>query len=229
MADDDGAAGASSSVTGGACGYFTNVGLFGGPPTVRGAGQSIPPASAASASPEVTLPPGGSSTPVSATDGNGAMAMYGPAVIFAGRPPKDPNLPIPPSGAITVTTKGKKAVTSTATVKNVGPGPFTATSVRSTCHAATAGVTGSTTITKGVLATATDADGNVTASEALPTHPPVDHTLTGTTGSGDTFRAVFNEQVVDADGAITVNAVHLYLLGPTAVGDVVIARSQAGA
>jgi len=39
---------------------------------------------------------------------------------------------------------------------------------------------------------------------------------------------VFNEQVTRRDGGTTVVAVHLYLLGPTAVGDVVIAQSHSG-
>lgn len=223
---------AASAVTptaarGGACGYSTDVALFGGPATVRGCGQTVPPASKRSTSPSVSLPPGGSATAVVAT-GAGALAQYGPAVIFGGRPPTDPKAPLPPCGELRVSTKGKRSVTSTASVKNVGPGPFTATSVRSTCTAAAAGNTGSTTITRGALATATDADGNTTESSAIPTHPPVNHTLTGTTSNGDTFKAVFNEQTVAADGTITVVAVHLYLLGPTAVGDVLIAESHAG-
>lgn len=42
---------------------------------------------------------------------------------------------------------------------------------------------------------------------------------------GDTFKYVFNEQVV-ANGAITVNADHQYLLGPTAVGEFIIGQSR---
>jgi hypothetical protein len=57
----------------------------------------------------------------------------------------------------------------------------------------------------------------------------VNHTVTGTTSNGDDFKAVFNEQTVAADGTITVEAVHLYLLGPTAVGDVVVARAHSRA
>lgn len=91
------------------------------------------------------------------------------------------------------------------------------------------GATGSTTIVRGALATEADPDGNPTATAAVPTHPPVNHTVTGTTSSGDSYRAVFNEQTVDADGTITVVAVHIYLLGPTALGDIVVAESHAGA
>jgi hypothetical protein len=217
-----------STARGGACGYYTDVALFGGPATVRGCGQTVPPASERSASPSVTLPSGGSATAVVATASSGALAQYGPAVIFGGRPPADPKALLPPSGELRVSTKGKRSVTSSASVKNVGPGPFNATSVRSTCTAAASGTTGSTTITRGVLATATDADGNTTASSTIPTHPPVNLALTGTTSNGDNFKAVFNEQTVGADGTISVVAVHLYLLGPTAIGDVVIAESHAG-
>lgn len=220
---------AAPMVSGGACGYFTNVSLFGGPASVRGCGQTAPPGDVGSASPSVTLPAGGSASAVTSTDANGALAQYGPAVIFGGRPPSDPNAPVPPSGAMTVSTKGKRTVTSTASVKNVGAGPFTASSVRATCTAKSAGVTAAVTITKGVVVTATDADGNPTASEVVPSHPPVNHTVTGVNDIGDSFRAVFNEQAVDAEGTITVSAVHLYLLGPTAVGDVVIAQAHARA
>jgi hypothetical protein len=217
------------SVAGGACGYFSDVSLFGGPSTVRGFGQTIPPGDARSASPSVTLPAGGSVTALTKTDADGALAAYGPAVVFGGRPPADPNAPIPPSGAQKVSTKGKLAVTSSASVKNVGAGPFSAGAVSCTSKAGKSGASASTTVTRGVLATATDPDGNPTASVELPAHPPVNHTVTGTTSNGDDFKAVFNEQTVAADGTITVEAVHLYLLGPTAVGDVVVARAHSRA
>ena len=218
-----------STPSGGACGYYANVSLFGGPASVRGCGQTAPPGDVGSASPSVTLPAGGSTTAVTSTDVDGALAQYGPAVIFGGRPPSDPNAPVPPSGPMTVSTKGKRTVTSTASVKNVGAGPFTASSVRATCTAKKSGVVAATTITKGVVVTAADPDGNPTASETVPSHPPVNHTLTGVNDIGDSFRIVFNEQAVDAEGTITVTAAHLYLLGPTAVGDVVIAQAHARA
>jgi hypothetical protein len=214
------------TVGGAACGYFTDVALFGGPATRRGCDQTVPPGSARSASPSVTLPAGGSSTAVAAAAPGGALAEYGPAVIFGGRPPANPDAPIPPCGTLRVSTKGKRSITSTASAKNVGPGPFVADAVRSTCNASKSGVTGSTTITRGVLVTATDADGNPLTTDAVPTHPPVNHTVKGKTSNGDRFKAVFNEQKVNRDGSITVDAVHLYLLGPTAKGDIVIARTS---
>ena len=39
---------------------------------------------------------------------------------------------------------------------------------------------------------------------------------------------MFNEQIANPDGSITVNAAHEYLLGPTAVGDMVIGSSTCG-
>ena len=220
------AARSAQKQSGGACGYYTNVGLFGGPPALRGCGQSVPPGTAGSASPSVTLPSGGSSTAITAADANGALAQYGPAVIFGGKPPADPAVDIPPSGPQKVSTKGKTSVTSSASVTNVGPGPFTADAVRSTCTASKSGVKASTTITKGQLVTATDANGNPKTTKAVPAKPPANYTLKGKVATGDSFKAVFNEQKVSRDGTITVDAVHLYLLGPTAVGDVVIAESQ---
>lgn len=210
----------SGGPAGGACGYYANVGLFGGPPSLRGCGQTIPPGDAASASPSVTLPAAGSSKAVTAADTDGALAQYGPAVLFGGKPPGGP------SGVQKVSTKGKTSVTSTASVAKVGPGPFTADAVRSTCTASRWGVKGSTTITRGRLVTGTDADGNPMTTNSVPTKPAVNHTVTGTLAMGDTFKAVFNEQKVGTDGMITVIAAHLYLLGPLAVGDVVIAESR---
>jgi hypothetical protein len=220
---------AASTAKGGACGYYTKVGLFGGPPELRGCGQTIPPGEERSASPSVTLPPGGSGPAVTAAEEDGALAQYGPAVIFGGKPVPDANAPLPPCGPMAVSTKGKTSVTSTASVKDVGPGPFTADAVRSTCTSAASGPKGSTTITKGRVVTATDADGNPTKVESVPSRPPVNFTLKGQIPTGDKFRVVFNEQKVKKDGSITVNAVHLYLLGPTAKGDVVIAQSYAKA
>ena len=212
-----------AGVSGSACGYYSNVGLFGGPQELRGCGQTIPPGDQGSASPSVTLPPEGSSTAVTAED-DGALARYGPAVIFGGRSLADR------SGPMKVSTRGRKSVTSSAQVKNFSAGPFVATSVRSACSASqAAGATGSTTVTGGVLVTKTDADGNPSKSEKIPSRPPANFTRKGVNSVGDRFKAVFNEQKKERDGTITVTGLHLYLLGPTATGDVVVAQSQARA
>ena len=60
----------------------------------------------------------------------------------------------------------------------------------------------------------------------MPAKPPENLKITGKVAIGDKFKIVFNEQKKSRDGSLTVIAVHLYLLGPTAVGDVVIAESH---
>ncbi len=220
---------AAATKKGGACGYYTSVSLFGGPAELRGCGQTEPPGDERSASPSVTLPPEGSSTSITAADTDGAMAQYGPAILLSGKAPADPKKPLPPSGPLKVSTKGKTSVTSTASIKSVGAGPFEANEVSSKCTASKSGVTASTKITGGVLVTALDANGNPKTTKSIPTSPKANYTLRGTVANGDKFKAVFNEQKKKADGTITVNAVHLYLLGPVAVGDVVIAQSYAKA
>lgn len=52
-------------------------------------------------------------------------------------------------------------------------------------------------------------------------------TETGLSGSpvNDRFTIVCNEEIFDED-AITVNAVHMYLTGPTAIGEMVIGQSH---
>jgi hypothetical protein len=228
------AGGGGGSVSGGACGYFASVGLFGGPQNLRGCGQPAG-ASATNASPSVSLPAAGSATPVSATDEDGAMAEYGPAKIFSGKyPNEDPNAVAPASGPLTVSTQGVPGgtVTSSAGVgmpRGVGPGPIIADEVRSTCTASSSGVSGTTTITNGKVETKYDAGTQLaTATENVPANPPVGFTLTGTLDHiGDSFRVVYNEQVTEG-GSITVNAIHMFLLGPTAVGELVVGQSRCG-
>jgi len=193
-----------TAVRGSAYGYFASVSLFGGPPNVRGP------------EPSVTLPATGSAVPITASAPSG-LVQVGPAVLFS-------------SGPITVSTQGtlgpSGSVTSTSTIQNIntsGNEIFTATAASSTCTATETGVTGSTTITNGTLRTG---GGNVAN---IPANPAPNTTYTGTVdGVGDNFRAVFNEQVVNPDGSITVNAYHLYLLGPTAVGDLIVGQSVCG-
>lgn len=45
--------------------------------------------------------------------------------------------------------------------------------------------------------------------------------------TGATFTVILNEQVA-GPGGITVTAVHIVLHGPTATGDILLARSQSG-
>ena len=201
-----------TEVRGGAYGVFASVSLFGGPPGVRGP------------MPTVTLPPGGSATPITASAAS-LLVQFGPAILFS-------------SGPATVSTQGTTgpagSVTSSADIQTVntsGQEVFTASRVQSSCTASEAGVSGTTTITGGTLQTSEgnpDVEGDETVV-TVPTNPAPNTTFTGTIETvGDSFRYVFNEQIVNPDGSITVNAAHLYLLGPTAVGDVIIGQSTCG-
>lgn len=236
-----GAGGSIKAVKGYACGYSVNIGLFGGPQSTTGCGQ---PANAlpAAASPAVTLPDGGSAAALTATSPAGAKAQYGPAVIFGGLWPGQEG-PAPASGPISVSTKGTpgdKSVTSSADIVlrsppdpvspgGFGPLPVAGDELHVTCTASDKAVTGSTTFVKGMLATSTDADGLPVTQEPIPDRPPVNYTRSGViTNVGDVFTTVMNQQLVNADGSLTVNAVHVYLFGPTAVGEMVKGQVTCG-
>jgi hypothetical protein len=159
-----------SSVSGSATGFLSNVSLFGGPSTQRGPvgdpgcdpnqpapGPNTTPTEGCS--PSVVLPSTGSDAPLTLTDFDGARAVYGPGVVFAGTWPEGSVLP-PPSGPITVSTEGttgrRGSVTSSVHITStappatwvpaglgmaqvwrggVGPGPILAEEVTSTCTA----------------------------------------------------------------------------------------------
>ncbi len=192
-------------------------------------------------SPFVNLPTTGSDDPITATDPDGAKAQYGPAVIFGGRWPA--SLPsAPPSGPIFASTKGTPAggtVTSYADIMlndpptpapgGFGPSPAEGDSLHVECSASQTATTGSTTFVNATLATATDGFGEPTIVEPVPNVPPVNYTRSGViTNVGDVFTAVYNEQIVNADGSLTVNAVHLYLFGPTAIGELIKGQVTCG-
>ena len=254
---------AVSTVIGSACGYYVNVGLFGGPQSRMGCEPQISrhgsaPVGASTLSPSVQLPPTGSASPITATDSDGAAAKYGPATIFGGIWPFEVATP-PPSGPITVSTQGTTGangsvtsstdITLLATPKPVacwgdpagttncrapggfGPAPVWGDALHVECSASEGAVSGSTTFTNSFIAKATDPDGEPlpSATEAIPTNPPPNYTRSGViTNVGDVFTAVFNEQIRNADGSLTVNAVHMYLFGPVAVGDMVKGQVTCG-
>lgn len=212
-------------VKGGATGYLSNISLFGGPYSQRGpAGTPGCDATSTTAcSPSVQLPATGGD--LSATDPDGATAQYGPAIIFS-------------AGQMDVSTRGTTgpggSVTSSTSVQNVnksGQEVFTASAVASSCTASQGGVSGSTTITNGTLQIS-EGDPNVEGDETIvpiPTNPAPNTSFNGVIeGVGDSFRYVFNEHVRNLDGSITVYAAHLYLLGPTAVGDLFIGKAECG-
>jgi hypothetical protein len=208
-----------TTVEGSAFGYYLNVGLFGSPQ------PSVGP------TPTVTLPAGGSNVPITATAPTG-RASAGPATFFT-------------SGQLNVSTQGTTGATGSVTsstniqtVNTSGQEVFTAAGASSTCTASEGAASGSTTISSGTL----QADsGDDDPTNTIPDHPSVNVTLPANpapntsydghihvNGSTDSFRYVFNEQVVNPDGSITVNAAHEYLLGPTAVGDLIVGQSVCG-
>lgn len=227
-----------AEVSGDAYGHWTKVGLFGGPQGVNGP------------DPMVTLPAKGSETPVTATASSGS-AVYGPAHIFGGKWPLDVEV-APASGPLTVSTRGKPGpggfVTSTAditlnktpvhvtcagqppgTLNCISPGGFgpivpnEGDELHSTCTANESGVSGSARFVNAILSTSTDESGEPKDREPIPEFPPPNYTRTGTiTNVGDNWKIVYNEQFIDPDGSITVNALHMYLLGQIAVGDQIL-------
>ena len=101
--------------------------------------------------------------------------------------------------------------------------------VSSTCTATLSGVSGSTQIVNGRLVTSLDAataNPDTEIDFAHTWNPDPNTVYSGSLNNvGDSWRIVFNEQILGPD-SITVNAVHLYLLGPTAIGDMIIGQSH---
>ncbi|MGH9177893.1 MAG: hypothetical protein ACRD0N_04990 [Acidimicrobiales bacterium] len=232
------------SVTGSAYGYSLDVSLFGSPTTTRGFGQvactgpNTPPGCVddptVSDSPAVTLPSTGGN--VSASDPGGATAQVGPAIFFSAT-----GLSVSTSGSI----GPGGSVTSSATASGVnasGQESFTASTVMGSCTASESGVSGTTAIAGGTVEVDSgedlNDDGDYTdrgehppVVVAVPENPDPGFTLSGHLHVNDTveeFEYIFNEQVVNADGSITVSAVHQRLLGPTAVGDLIVGRAVCG-
>ena len=197
-----------TQVSGGAFGFRASVSLFGGPATPLG------PA------PTVTLPSSGASPAITASEPQ-TEARYGPAIIYS-------------SSAVTVSTEGSLGAngvaTSSADLRNVNRSTqevFTAERLQSSCRATETGASGSTTVTNGKLRVSEgnpEVDGDDT-DITIPANPAPNTEHQGNIEAvGDKFRAVFNEQISQA-GGVTVNAYHLYLLGPTAVGEVIVGQS----
>ncbi|HJV08532.1 MAG TPA: hypothetical protein VJ653_02600 [Acidimicrobiales bacterium] len=201
-----------ANVKGSAEGSFLYVGLFGGPANVIGP------------TPKVDLPPAGSAVALTAGQPS-HVAQVGPATIFS-------------SGQLNVSTQGTTGaggtVQSSATVNNINVGgteKFTAQSMSASCTATESGFTATVTVTNGRVEV-DEGDPDNLGDETfvnVPTNPPVGHTIHGFIAAvGDSFDYVFNEQVVNPDGSITVSAGHQKLIGPTAVGDLYTARVTCG-
>ena len=220
---------AATAVNGSAFGYFSNVSLFGGPYNLRGYGQpSTAPAIAAT--PSVSLAPGGGS--VSLTDADGSLAAYGPAVIFGWYNPSTGTYGS--TGPQTVTASGtiggSGSVMSRATVNNAGPGPLVMPQIVTTCSRSGSTTQVTVQVTNGYVETSTDpSTGAVTSVQSIPSSPAPGTRINGTLNHvGDTFHVIFNEHRLNADGSTSVIGAHMYLTGPTAVGDLVVASATCG-
>lgn len=228
-----------------ACAYYSNVSLFGGPYGSMGCGtQTSTYATANSAAPSVR--DDWSNVPLSAVDSDGAAAIYGPAYIFSS--PYDALDRLSNSGALEVYTWGSSgngsSVNARAKASGVGPSPFwTATPnsappspdgsvgyVESTCSSSNIlGKTGTATIKNGRVDTATDMQGYPTNTVVVPENPPPNYRVDFTINNvGDSGYMLFNEQIFNLDGSLTINGSHMYMLGPTAKGDVVIGQVTCG-
>jgi hypothetical protein len=212
-----------TAVKGSAYGYHADVTIFGSH------GVTGP-------APSVTLAADASNTPVSASAPSGS-AKVGTATFFT-------------SGQLTVNTSGSLGPNGTAsastTISNVNTSQtewLTAARLASSCTSNGAGLSGSTTITGGTLMVDngydSNGDGDFTDSGE---HPPVTVSLSANPSPGttldihvhlspsatDNYQFVFNEQIINPDGSLTVYAAHQRLLGPTAVGNVWIGKSECG-
>jgi hypothetical protein len=123
------------------------------------------------------------------------------------------------------------AITSAGTC--IYDSQFIADTASTTCTANDTGPpTASTSFTNGVLVTATDNNQAPTATTAIANSPAANLTINGffKLGASDTesFTYIFNEQIVNADGSLTVNAAHLKPTGQTAYGDVIFGQSTCG-
>lgn len=220
-----------TSVNGSAYGYRAyNIVLIGSPQTDRGPTPSVTLTSNASNSPQAA----------SATTG---LVQYGPAVLFT-------------SDSISVNTSGSLgasgSVTSSSRVVNInkaatqptltGSEIFTADAVQSTCTASQSSTSRTLGITNGKLETDsgldvnddgdyTDAGEHAPVSVNIAGSPAPNTTYTGHLHIGsttDSWKVVFNEQVNNADGSVTLNGVHEYFLGPSLTGDLIIGRALCG-
>lgn len=199
------AAAAVKPVLGSAYGYRATVSLFGGTPMVK------------KPTPTVKLPKGGSATPVTKSAASGSV-VFGPATFFT-------------SGRIALSTVGKSGnATTSASLQSVGGSPFTADSIAGTCTASNGGAaSGSVSVTNGVVVTSTDANGNPTSTMTVPSNPSVGYDIPGSlqisATDTETFDWIFNAQVHNTNGSLTVNAAHEILHGPTAKGDLFVGSS----
>lgn len=128
------------------------------------------------------------------------------------------------------TIAGSGSVMSRSTVNNAGPGPLVMPQIVTTCPRSGATTQVTVQISNGYVETSTDPQtGAVTGTQTIPANPSPGTQISGTLNHiGDSFHVIFNEQSTNADGSRTVIGAHMYLTGPTAVGDLVIAGATCG-
>ncbi len=208
---------AGGTASGGAFGFSLTISIFGGPPSTKGP------------EPSVTLPAGGSASPVTANSPSG-IGQVGPAILYTSDA-MNVSTQGAPGGTVTSSAKATNLNKSTVHAAQTGSEPFTADTVSSTCSSTTSGETGSTNVVGGRLTTSAGTNFDSTDDDTvvpIPADPAPNTTYEGKLENvGDTYRVVINEQQKSA-GAITVNAVHIYLLGPIAKGELIIGQSRCG-
>jgi hypothetical protein len=110
-----------------------------------------------------------------------------------------------------------------------GPFPVSGETLHVECTANQSGVSGSTTLSKSTVAHSTDGEGEPLDEEPVPDNPPPNYTEQGViTNVGDVFTVVYNQQTINPDGSLTVIGTHMYLFGPTAIGEVIRGKVTCG-
>ncbi|HUR19139.1 MAG TPA: hypothetical protein VMZ51_09440 [Acidimicrobiales bacterium] len=193
------------------------AGAFGYSCTVTSCTPSVP-------TPSVTLAPDGSNSPQSSTATSG-RADANSTTLFT-------------SGQIVVGVQGSLGQTgstssssSIANVSTLPQGGFTASNLTSSCNASESSTSGSTTISDGTLLSDNGDGTHGAASVSVATNPAPNTTYQGhvhTNTSTETFTWVFNEQILNSDGSITVNAARQSLTGPTATGELILGHVVCG-
>ncbi|MDP9387077.1 MAG: hypothetical protein M3Q48_03925, partial [Actinomycetota bacterium] len=225
----------TSAVKGSAFGYHADeISLFGGAQPDTGP------------TPTVALAADASNSPQTATESTG-FAQYGPATLFSSdRIDVSSSGSLGPTGSVTSSTSIQN-VNKATTQPTTGSEILTADTVASTCTASASSPTptGATTLTNATLQLDSGFnDGDAVYPEpgehdaeviALPTTPAPGTSHDGhihlSATSRDDFRVVLNEQVTNADGSLTVNAVHEYFgTTPTSVlkGHLILGQAVCG-
>lgn len=209
-----------TAVTGGAYGFWAELSLFGGPSSERGP------------EPTVELDDDASNSPQGAT-AEDVAAVFGPATIFrAKQVTVNAQADLGAGGTVTTSSRVEADTDAEHGHAQLRPGPMYYDAMESSCTVGEDGeVTATTTIEGGLVVTSYDPVTQLPETEEeVPEEPEPGYTVEGTIDHvSDRFRIVFNEQVENPDGSLTVNAAHIYLLGDIAVGDLVVGQSTCGA